>query len=285
MDQVFPLADRQGSSSKAPLVSVVMPAFNVEQYIAEAIESILSQSFSDFELIIVNDGSQDGTQHMIETYAMQDKRIIVLSLQKNAGVAHARNLGIIQARGTFVAMMDADDISLPERLEAQVRFLQSQPKVGVVGGAILVLNERMVPVAERRYWIDDATIRKHLFLFMPFCFGSIMIRRNVLVRSGMFDTVYQVAEDYDLYFRLGRTMQFANLPQVVYWYRTRSHSLTHERRRDMEIATINIRKKYFKEYDASLLDRIYNVLHFLSIFCIPSKWKYKLFFTIRQKLS
>ncbi|MDD4286890.1 MAG: glycosyltransferase [Candidatus Peribacteraceae bacterium] len=284
MDQVFPLADRQGSSSKAPLVSVVMPAYNVEQYIAESIESILSQTCDDFEFIIINDGSSDATLDIIEKYARQDVRIIRRSTDQNFGINHARNMGLTHVRGTYIAMMDADDIAVPQRLEKQVRFLESHPEVGVVGGAMVIVNEHNILIGERRYPIDDAAIRKRMFYFNPFCHPSTMMRKGVLEQSGMYNLQYRGTADYDLYFRIGMISQFANLDELVHRYRVRPGSLSFVQKKMMEIETISIRKVYFKAYGASVSDRIYNFLHFLSLFVIPSQWKYWIFLKLRESI-
>jgi glycosyltransferase involved in cell wall biosynthesis len=179
-----------------------MPAFNVEQYIAEAIESILSQSFSDFELIIVNDGSSDRTLNVIEDYARRDPRICYRSNSQNLNAAVAANIGLTLARGIYIARMDADDIAVPQRLEKQVRFLESHPEVGVVGGAMVIVNEHNILIGERRYPIDDAAIRKRMFYFNPFCHPSTMMRKGVLEQSGMYNLQYRGTADYDLYFRI-----------------------------------------------------------------------------------
>ena len=284
MSRASSSGDRRAFPNEMPLVSVIMPAYNVEQYIAEAIESILTQSFGDFELIIVNDGSSDGTQSIIEEFARRDARIRSLSLQYNAGVQCARNLAIAQARGSFLAMMDADDISLPQRLEKQVSFLQSHPTVGIVGGSVYFVNERKEPIAVRRYWTGDAAIRKRMFVFIPFCMGVCMIRKSVFERAGMFNEKYPVAEDYDLYFRLGTMTQFANLNDVLYWCRLRPHSLSRERRGDMESLTVVLRQKYFQVYGITILDRIYHLLHIFMLNFCPFKWKYRFLYLIRQGL-
>ena len=113
-----------------PAVSVILSVYNGEKYLAEAIDSILAQTFSDFELIIVDDGSSDSTASIARAYAQRDSRIRFMQLARNMGLADARNHGIAAARGEFATMMDADDISLPQRLEKQVGFLRANPAIG-----------------------------------------------------------------------------------------------------------------------------------------------------------
>lgn len=284
MIEVIQSAHQPIPTTASPLVSVIMPAFNVEEYIGEAIESILSQTFDDFELIIINDGSSDATQGIIEHYARQDERIIHRSITYNSGVYHARQLGLTQARGTFIAMMDADDISLPERFEKQVRFLESHPEVGIVGGAMLIVDKENAPIGYRRYWTDDSSIRKHLFRYSPFCGASIMVRKTLLDTVGDYAANRDVAEDYDLFLRLGMFTTFANLPEVIYRYRVRPHSLSHRMMRAQELLTIRTQLKYFSIYRATILDRMVCLIHLFFLFMLPSRWKYWIFLKIREKI-
>ena len=116
-----------------PKVSVVMPVYNDERYLAEAIASVLGQTYADFELIIVDDGSTDGSRAIIEEYALRDSRVVPILLPGNLGQSSARNRGIERAGGQYIAAMDGDDICLPDRLRRQVNFLDANPQVGVLG--------------------------------------------------------------------------------------------------------------------------------------------------------
>lgn len=246
-----------------------MAAYNMEPYIVAAIESILAQTFGDFELIIVDDGSTDGTGAIVEQYRCRDGRVRVLSMKRNRGGSYARNLAILRARGTFIAVMDADDISLPGRLEKQVRFLQAHPEVGVVGCNIVYMDERSVPLWERRYWLDDAAIRKHIFVACPLCVGACMMQRDVIVRAGMHDATYRHAEDYEWFFRLGRVTRFANIGEPLYQYRVHPRSTSRRYMRVQARTTIRIRAEFFGEYHATLWDRCYQALDIFALYCLP----------------
>ena len=126
-----------------PLVSVIMPVYNGEKYLAEAIDSILVQTFTDFELLIVDDGSQDNSAEIIRSYEKRDSRIRFFQLERNVGSAAARNRGIASASGAYIALMDCDDVSLPKRLQKQVDFLQANPEIGAVGVCGQAVNEDM----------------------------------------------------------------------------------------------------------------------------------------------
>lgn len=280
----MPLEDQQVPASTAPLISVVMPAYNVEQYIGEAIESILGQSFGDFELMIVDDGSTDATPDIIRSYAKSDHRIHHIFHTRNLGPSAAFNSGLASARGTYIARMDSDDITLPSRLEMQVYFLQSHPEVGIVGGAMILVDENNHPIGQRHYWTDDEAIRKHIFFYSPFCSGSIMIRKSIIEAIGGYDVHCLLAEDYDFYLRLGLITRFANLHETVYRYRVRSGSTSNRDIRRAEFDTIRLRRKYFHQYHAGILDRMYNLLHLLALFILPSQWRFWLFLKVREIL-
>lgn len=261
-----------------------MPAFNVERYIGEAIESVLHQSFRDFEFMILDDGSSDATPDIIKSFAERDQRIIFHTNSQTCSLPETLNRGISLARGTLIARMDADDIIPPQRFQKQVEFLRDHPDVGIVGGSMVIVDEDNVPIGTRRYWQKDADIRKHLFRYSPFCGASIMVRKHVFDATGGYNVHFTLAEDYEFFLRAGTITRFANLDEVVYRYRLRPHSLTADRMRDVERATIRIRKQYFKVYGASLMDRLYNVLHAVSLYLLPFSWKCRFFLVIREKI-
>src|SRR6188472_559267 len=163
-------------AAPAPQVSVVMPVYNAERYLAEAIESTLAQSFADWELIAVDDGSTDGSSRILAEYAAADPRVVV-HRQENGGVAAASNRALELARAPLVARLDADDLSLPHRLEQQHRFLGDHPEVGMVGGQAAIVDLDGREVAEARYPLDDAAIREQMKRTTGFVHSSVMIRK------------------------------------------------------------------------------------------------------------
>jgi len=199
--------------SRVPNVSVVMGVYNGSRYIKEAVGSILSQTFGDFELIIVDDGSTDDTIRKIQEFT--DERIVWASVC-HGGLTRALNYGIRLARGRYVARMDADDIALPMRFEKQVEFLEQHPEVGAVGTAYEVLLEN----GERRkpnvpLLTTSERIKKTLPKLNPIFHGSALIRRKVLEKVGAYDESFRLAQDYDLWFRIARSHELANLDEVL----------------------------------------------------------------------
>ena len=205
-----------------PLVSVVMPVYNGEKYLAEAIDSILNQTFTDFEFIIVDDGSTDGSAEIIRTYQERDERVRLLQLERNMGIADARNAGIAVAKGEFIAAMDADDASLPERLEQQVQFLRSHPEIGGLGTMGRVVKCDLA-THRSNFCVPThhALIALNYFLWYGILGATIMLRREFLIASGGYEPGRRRVEDPELLARLlnDTRIRFANLPQFLYLYR------------------------------------------------------------------
>lgn len=202
-----------------PLVSVVMPVYNRELLVAEAIESILAQTFTDFELIIVDDGSQDCSAEIIRSYAARDARIRCVMLEQNTGEASARNRGLEVARGEFVTSMDSDDISLPERLEKQVEFLRANPDIGVVGVEAMLTDEQLNP--QNVYGVSASHARIAYDLQMGNCIvgASMMMRRKIVEACGGYDELLSRSPDIELVARLIPRTRLANLREPLYLYR------------------------------------------------------------------
>lgn len=265
-----------------PLVSVIMPAYNAERYIAEAIQSILDQTYSRFELIIINDCSQDHTLDVVKRFALKDKRIKVFSNDENLKLSKSLNRGIRESRGKYIARMDADDVSLPTRLEEQVIYMEEHPDVGILGAPMNIVNEKGDLIGKREYLKKDADIRKKIFYFSPFCHPVIMLRKSVLNKSGLYDHYYNPAEDYDLYFRVGKYSKFANLSVPLINYRVIENSMTTGGMKRMERKTIEIRKKYFQDYNADIKVKFYNFCHLVSTYILPRKLKMNIFIKLRS---
>ena len=196
----------------APRVSVVMPVRTLATYVGEAVESILAQRFADFELVVVDDGSDDATASVLA--GVPDPRLRC-ARQPAAGITVALNRGIAMSRGELIARMDGDDVALPDRLARQVAFLDAHPDVGVLGtgwrelgpgGEILDVAP---PIA------DDAGLRALLPRRNPFAHPTVIIRRAVGEAAGWYDERWPVAQDYDLWIRLASITRFANLREPL----------------------------------------------------------------------
>ena len=248
-------------NTSPPLVSVVMPVYNAAPFIREAIERIRSQTFSDFQFIIVDDASTDNSLTIINEYFKKDNRIVVRRNEKNLGIAETRTKGTKLAQGRYVAVADADDISLPTRFAKQVDYLESHVECGVVGGFIKLFDgETGKTIGVRRYFEDDQNLRKRIFLYSPIAQPVSMIRKDAFEKLGYYDPKYPPAEDLDLWFRIGTRYKFANLQEVLLKYRVSKNSATISRIKTMETMSLEIKAKYSQGYGYSmtLIDQVFN---------------------------
>ena len=196
--------------------SVLMSVYNGEQYLAEAINSILDQTFTDFEFVIINDGSTDSTDDILRSY--KDPRIRVFE-QSNIGLARSLNRGVSLARGEYIARMDHDDLSMPERLAKQVDFLDTHPEVGIVGAACLFRDEIKGVEWKPPVHTLDEELRRNLIKGNPFIHTSVMMRKSLLEMVGGYDESYPFAQDYALWVQLATHTKMANLPDVLVVHR------------------------------------------------------------------
>ena len=177
----------------SPLVTVIMPAYNCEKYIREAIDSILNQTFIDFEFIIINDGSKDRTNKILQSY--QDPRIVVINNKRNLGIVKSLNKGLKLAKGEYIARQDADDISLPERLMKQVKYLDSRKNIGLLGCGVIEIDEYG---SEKRRW----EIKRDGEVIEFIAHGSVMMRADCIKQVDGYREELKHVEDKDLWYRI-----------------------------------------------------------------------------------
>ncbi|MEI6349879.1 MAG: glycosyltransferase [Verrucomicrobiota bacterium] len=222
--------------SASPRVSVIMPVYNGEAYLRAAIDSILAQSFSDFELLLVNDGSTDRSAEIIETYG--DPRIRVLHAAQNRGAAATKNRALDKARGELIAFLDCDDLAHSARLETQVRYLDTHPEIGVLGSRFVTIDENGKPSS-----LQGNFVSQNVFASLLFTNGlvqsAIMLRRCALAGE-RFASDREPAEDYDFWIRLGRTTQLVNLPLPLVRYRIHAGGISSRKPAAMEAAISEI---------------------------------------------
>lgn len=213
-----------------PRVSVLIPVYNCERYLPQTLESILRQTLTDIEVLVLDDGSSDRSVEIAKTIADRDRRVIVAD-GNHIGVVAQRNRGISMARAKLIALMDADDVALPQRLAVEAAFLDAHPDVCAVGSQVLRIDGDGLPIDHwklplRHEEIDEAHIRGRPGAIVN---PTVMIRRSVLQQIGGFRADYEFAEDYDLFLRLGEVGRLANVPDVLLQYRLHLKSLTFSR--------------------------------------------------------
>lgn len=212
--------------SHLPLISVLMPVYNAQHHVAQAIESILNQSFADFEFLIVDDGSTDRSLKILQRYAKQDSRIRLVT-RPNKGIVQTLNQMLAIAQGELIARMDADDVAMPDRLARQVEFLRQHPEVVCVGGAQDWIDEAGRFLLHHPEAEQDAEIQQLALTGQtPINHPSALIRRSALLQVGGYDESMYPAEDLDLWLKLGEIGKLANLKDTVLQYRQHNQSVS-----------------------------------------------------------
>lgn len=241
-------------SSNQPLVTVLMAAYNTERYIAQAIQSILNQTYSNFELLIVDDCSSDNTVNEIMKF--HDSRIKLLQNQINQGVVITRNRALQEATGDFIAIMDSDDIAIPDRLQLLIDEFIKRPELALIGGHADVIDPQGIPTGQKFKVETDPDLLRHLLFFgNNFTHSSVMIRMDIFREFNGYRI--PLAEDYDLFLRISTKYPVANLDKCLLLYRDH---------------TSGISKKYAVELENQILPIKENILSSLNL---PSDIKHQ----------
>ena len=231
-----------------PAITVLMPVYNGERYVVKAVKSVLDQTFRDFEFLVINDGSTDRSIELIREF--DDPRIRVIDTE-NQGVAAALHLGIKEARGVYIARMDADDESLPNRLELEKRSLDEHPDIAVVHGSVEYIDSEGVPIFLERDEGHSNIVTKWLLNWKNVPMHStVMLRAAVLKLHGLnYRIEMNRAEDFDLWNRVARVGNFMYLPDVLLKYRVHSENVSNSTPEDLQFdAQSRVLKENFKRY-------------------------------------
>jgi glycosyltransferase involved in cell wall biosynthesis len=212
----------------APRVSVVTSVYNGEKHLREGVDSILHQSFRDFEFIIVDDGSTDRTWKILTSY--DDPRIILLRNEQNLGLTRSLNKALPRSTGEYIARMDADDVSLPDRLDKQVEFLDANEDVGLVSCSFVEIDDEGRHISIQRLPTRNCDLQQRLLTSNCFCHGAAMFRRECLSSVGAYRAEFEFAQDYDLWLRISESYKVANLEQPLYQWRAGGGAVSLTRR-------------------------------------------------------
>ena len=224
---------RLGSEVQSPKVSIVMAVYNGAQYVGRAVDSILAQTFTDFELIIVEDGSLDETPQILALY--RDPRVLLMKNDHNMGLTRSLNRAIQVSRGELIARQDADDVSLPDRLAKQVSYLEAHPTVGLVGSGSRWIDGQGELIQEWHPPVDPTEIHQVLLGSIVLLHGTFMFRRVCLQDTGGgYCETMPVAQDCDLLLRISERWDLANLPEILYVHRRHKDTVTAKRGTDQE---------------------------------------------------
>lgn len=215
-------ANMDNNIDKNPVVTVFMAVYNGEKYIKEAIDSVLAQSYTDFELLIINDGSTDKTLDVIAKFT--DPRIRLLHNNGNRGLTHTRNHGVREALGKYFAILDSDDIAMPNRLKIQVDYMDANPDVAICGGQAILIDGSSKEI--RPYKVHSGDSLSHwLVLHNVFINSTLMLKTSVMKEMGGYREMAP-AEDYDLSFRIGLKYRVANLSDTFVFYREHGNNIS-----------------------------------------------------------
>ncbi|WOE70113.1 glycosyltransferase [Hydrogenimonas thermophila] len=217
-----------------PLVSVIMSVYNDSKFLNESIESILNQSYKNFEFIIVNDGSSDSSLNVINEYAKKDNRIVVID-QKNKGLTKSLNIAIKKSNGDFIARMDADDISCKNRLKEQVKFLVENKEFALVGTNIIKIDQYGNFIEKNKTKYSDSEIRKTFCTRNCIAHGSVMLNRKLLGNILYYDENFKYSQDYRLWTKIARHYKIANLKESLYKLRVHNKSISKQKIEEQSI--------------------------------------------------
>lgn len=255
-------------NNKNPLISILMPVYNAGDFLVEAIESIKKQTYKNWELIAVDDGSIDSSFSILKKFAKNDSRIKIYKME-HKGLSYALNFALTKIKGQFIARMDADDISHPQRLEKQLDFLLKNQEIMLVGTQVAMMDELGKKIGDKKFPLNHEKIYELLFTIMSIQHATILTRTNFFKK-----TAYQnhsTAEDVSLLFKLIQTGKFANTKEFLYKYRVRKNSNSHKNPKKTYYLTLKSRVKAIIEwgYKPTAIGLIINAIQFVFISLLP----------------
>ena len=266
------------NTEKIPAVSVIMPVYNTAKYIDQAIESVLNQSFTDFELLLLNDGSTDGSLARLEHYAAIDSRCKLFT-STNSGIVATRNKGVVLAQAEILINMDSDDICLPKRFQIQVDYLKQHPGCVAAGSKILLIDSDGLPILKTGNLlthdeIDAANMSGNgLVMFNP----AVAMRKSVVVAVGAYKPQFEHAEDLDLFLRMAEVGKLANIAEILLHYRQHAASVGYAKRESQVNATkVCVLEAYARRHlsppSELVSPNLQTQFHTPDLFDIHSKW-------------
>ena len=251
-----------------PRVSVVTSVYNGELYLKECIESILNQTFRDFEYIILNNGSTDNTSEILKLYS--DPRLRVIH-QENLGISRSLNKGIDLSSSDLIARLDADDYSMPQMLEQQITFMEKHPDVVLCGSRWLELVGKKIFKQIVNFVETDQAIRKSMSLFNPFSHSTVIFRKKTFITAGGYNERFKYSQDYDLWLRMlafGKTLILKEELAVV---RMSEQSESHKNARKQKLEALQIRWDAFQQFGGNPGQALYYFFKTLMGLISPSK--------------
>ncbi len=260
-----------------------MPVYNAGNFLTESIESILKQTYDNFEFIIVDDGSTDNSWQIIRDYARKDSRIKTFKNKKNSGVSSTSNFAISKTKGRFIARMDADDVSFPNRFQKQLNYLQKNKDTIAVGGQCVVIDEENQIIGEKIFPLNNKKLRQMIFRAVPMQQPTMMINKKLLPDNFQwYSPTCTSAEELDVLFKLMKFGKIANLKDWTLFYRYRPNSLSHINPKQTFWFTFKSRLNGLKlGFKPSLTAVLLNLCQLTAVTLLPNKTITALWYLIR----
>jgi glycosyltransferase involved in cell wall biosynthesis len=275
----------KSASNEDPLVSVIIPVYNSEPYLSEALNSVLKQRFSSFEVVCVDDNSKDNSLKILRKYAREyPSKVRVFKNDRNMGVGYSANLAISKAKGVFVARLDSDDVMIESRLKRQAEYLLSNPEVVIVGGQVIISDKEGTVVGKKKFPLTDEKIYNLMFNVMPIQQGASMINRAHLPKDFKFyKGNSRVAEEVELFFRLHQYGKFANLRANVLRYRQYrgSTSLKNPKKTFYDSFRVRLKAVNKYRYKPTFKGWFTMFIQFCLVSILPKNWVYPMFALLR----
>lgn len=232
-------------------ISVILSVYNCEKYIREAVNSILQQTFRDFELIIINDYSTDSTKNII--FSFNDPRIVYIENKTNIGLTKSLNKGLSMAKGEYVARMDADDVAFPQRLEEQLKYMESYKDVALAGSFAVLIDENGSAIRKIKLPADFAALKFELLFNNALIHSTIFFRKKAIIQSGGYNEDFKCAQDYELYTRLATRSIITNIPKYLLKLRIHKDSISKKDKTHL------LQKEAAKKIKFQYIDRYYHI--------------------------
>lgn len=221
-------------------LTVIMPVYNGEKYLVEAIESVLNQTFADFDLLVLNDNSSDSTSEILENFCKKDDRVKVITKLKNEGPANLRNEGIEKANSPLIALLDADDIALPTRFEKQIQVLEADNELALCGTWFTIFGDKKEKIIKHAVAHDDLKVQ---FLHSCGLGNSTVMFKKSAIKDLRFEHEYVPAEDYGLWSEFIANSKFYNIPESLVRYRWHPGNISQTKEENLRVAEIAIKKR------------------------------------------
>ncbi len=263
---------KKNSEKNNQLISIIMPVYNAGDFLVKAIESIRKQSYDNWEMICVDDGSTDNSLEILKRFQKKDERIKVFHFAKNKGLADALNVALKKAKGFYIARMDADDISLPKRLEKQVNYLEKHKGVIAIGTQVELIDEKGKSIGYKTFPQDHKKLYEMMMTMMAIQHPTLLTYARVMKKCPYEN--HTTAEDVSMFFRLLYYGKFSNTPEVLFQYRIRKNSNSLKNPKRTFHLTFKSRIKAILKwgYQPTAKGILVNIIQYLAISLLPTNW-------------